>query len=191
MSIDPFPERVTPRKLCNSNGSINSIIPLDKFLRFGEYLHDNQGQAEVFLRFDRDEAGHCFIDGTVKADVSMICQRCLKATPVALESAFEIKVADSDGEAGRLAQGGADQLGKLETVICDDGEIDLLSLVEDELILSLPIVASHEDENCSKMLNTLHDESGEFQRTQKGSIKGLEELEALRQELKQNSDKTD
>jgi uncharacterized protein len=31
----------------------------------------------------------------------------------------------------------------------DHGEVDLLQLIEDELILSLPIVALHAEENCS------------------------------------------
>lgn len=181
-----------PRKLCNRNASINSTLPLEKLQRLSEYLHDNQGQVEVSLSFDRDDAGFCYISGKVKADVNMQCQRCLKATAVDLESQVTVKVADSDEDVEQITQSSSDPLEKLEVILCDEGELDLLSLIEDELIMTLPIVASHESEECSDELNTLHDKVRQEQKSDdhslgsKTSIKGLEALEKLKQALKDN-----
>ncbi|MFT5321165.1 MAG: hypothetical protein ACI934_001313 [Pseudohongiellaceae bacterium] len=197
MSIEPFPERVLPRKLCNRNASINSTLPLGKLLRLSEYLYDDQGQVEVSLSFDRDEAGFCSISGSVKADVNMACQRCLEATAINLLSEIAVKVADSDSDAEKISESSSDPLEKLEVILCDEGELDLLSLIEDELILSLPIVASHGNEDCSKDLNIIHDQAREEQKStdsslgNQSSIKGLEALEKLKQELKKNTEQND
>lgn len=177
-----------PRKMCNRNGSINSSIPLGKLLRLREYLHDDHGQAQVCLSFDRDESGYCRIQGTVKAVVNMLCQRCLENTAVTLASDLALRVADNDAEAELIAQASTDPLERLEIVVCEDGgELDLLSVVEDELIMSLPIVASHPDDHCSKVLNTLQREDGK-QPARLGNIKGLDALEKLRAKLQQGKD---
>ncbi|MBT5484211.1 MAG: hypothetical protein HOH14_12610 [Gammaproteobacteria bacterium] len=197
MSIDPFPERVLSRKLCNRNASINSTLPLGKLLRLSEYLYDDKGQVEVSLSFDRDEAGFCIISGSVKADVTMACQRCLEATAISLLSEIAVKVADSDSDAEKISESSSDPLDKLEVILCEEGELDLLSLVEDELILSLPIVASHDNEDCSKDLNILHDQARDEQESTDSSlgnqstIKGLEALEKLKQELKKNTEQNE
>lgn len=190
MSTDPFPVRVMPRKLCNRNGSINSTLPVAKLLRLSEFLHDNNGHAEVSLSFDKDDAGHCLITGSLKADVNMVCQRCLEATEVKLASDFAIKVAESDKEARDMAQSSANSLEQLEVVRSEEGELDLLSLVEDELIMSLPIVASHADKDCSDTLKSLQQQAKQVGESQtSGSIQGLEALAELKQALKEQNDK--
>lgn len=189
MPTDPFPARVTPRKLCNRNGSINSTISLGKLLRLSEYLDDNHGQAEVCLSFDRDETGYCVITGTLKADVSMPCQRCLEPTPVSLDSDLALKVAEDEDEARRIAENSDDPHGKLEIVTCEDGQLDLLAVVEDELIMSLPTVAVHDDEHCNETLNALHSRARRQEESGRGNVKGLEALEALKQAIRQEQDK--
>jgi len=188
MSIDPFPARVAARKLCDGNGTINSSIPLGKLLRLSEYLDDQSGQAEVCLSFDRDASGCCCLTGTVSASVNMVCQRCLDVTKVELASALDIKIAGTEKEAQRIAESSADPLEKLEVVVCDDGEFDLLSIVEDELIMSLPIVAVHDNEQCNAALNSLQNSAENPEPDRQGNIKGLDVLEKLRQELQQESE---
>lgn len=188
MSIDPFPERVVPRKWCDRNGTINSSIPLGKLLRLSEYLDDDHGQVEVRLDFDRDAGGICCLTGNINARVNMQCQRCLETTTVDLASELAIKVAGSDREAGKIADYVADPLDKLEIVVCEDGELDLLSVIEDELIMSLPIVAAHDNDQCNKRLGKLNREAKDLDihsKSTQSNIMGLDVLEQLKQELKQ------
>lgn len=191
MSNDPFPERVVARKLCQMNGAINSTLSLDKLPRLGEYLHDKHGQVEVRLSFDRDEGGADVIIGSVNAVVNLQCQRCLEPTPVKVHSDIIMRVANDEDDAAKLtrmlAETAVDRLQKLDIVVCDEGELDLIALVEDELILSLPIVASHNNEQCNDRLNKLREQAGKIENT---NIKGLDVLEKLKQELadKQNND---
>ena len=191
MSNDPFPERVTPRKLCIRNGSINSTIPLGKFPRLSEYLDDDQGQAQVSLSFARDDSGHCVITGSVKAGMNVPCQRCLKAIRVGVESDLALKVAEDEAEAEQIASETADPQGKLEIVFCEHGQLDLLSMIEDELIMGLPIVAVHDDDQCNDLLNALKAKADQDVATGQGKVGGLDALEQLRQALQEKQQEKD
>ena len=187
MSPTPFPERVIPRKMCQGNGTVNSTIPLAKFLRLSEYLHDLHGRAEVSLGFDRDAAGNCILRGTVKAELNMLCQRCLDPVPVTVKSEVLLRIAEDEAGERAIAESLTDPGEKMEIVVCREGYLDLLSLVEDELIMSLPIVAAHDNEHCNDKLNTLQQQAGSI-KAEQGAIKGMESLEKLRQDLKRENE---
>ena len=118
----------------------------------------------------------------------MQCQRCLGAVAIIVESNLDIRVADSEAEAAQMADNAADPLDKLEIVVCEDGELDLQSVVEDELIMSLPIVASHDSAQCNEALNAMQQEAGLCKGGGKGNIKGMEVLEKLKLELQSEQD---
>ena len=41
-------------------------------------------------------------------------------------------------------------VGGIETIFSEDGCIDIYSVIEDELILAIPLVALHEDTDCNR-----------------------------------------
>lgn len=71
--------------------------------------------------------------------VTLQCQRCLQplAQPLAVDRVF--RFVDDEEEAARLDEESED-----EDVLCTPGSLDLPALIEDELILALPIVPRHE-----------------------------------------------
>lgn len=72
------------------------------------------------------------------AQVPMVCQRCLKPVLLPLEVAQDFRfVAD---EATALAE----DEDALEDLLVLSRDLDLLALVEDELLMALPIVPMHE-----------------------------------------------
>ncbi len=77
---------------------------------------------------------------TVNADVVMTCQRCLGPMPRRLESESRLVFA---------AEGSPEIPDDHEAVGGDPRQQDLATLVEDELLLSLPLIAQHEKgESC-------------------------------------------
>lgn len=85
---------------------------------------------------------------TIEATVPVQCQRCLDVMTVNLSLAFDYVVSASIPE--ELEEN--DDIDWLEA----SQIMDLSALIEDELLLALPIAPTHEA-NCSKMSN----ESGE------------------------------
>ncbi|GAA0851896.1 23S rRNA accumulation protein YceD [Aliiglaciecola litoralis] len=100
---------------------------------------------DVEVKFDKDAQGLNFFQGTLSATVELICQRCNGqfVHPIHVEFCYS-PVKDLNSES-------VSELPEVyEPVeVNDHGEINQLQLFEDELILSLPIVALHAEKDCS------------------------------------------
>jgi uncharacterized protein len=105
------------------------------------------GEAEVELAFASDPHGRCAITGGIAAEVRLLCQRCLEPYPlqVAVDVALVV-VSPTDGEP-ELAAG--------FEPLAESGRVALRDLVEDEIILALPLVARHPERDCNRALGTL------------------------------------
>lgn len=72
----------------------------------------------------------------------MQCQRCMDEVEIAIDSTFTLGVVDSEAFAEKLPE-------KYEPLLIEEDEkLFLQDLIEDELILALPIVAMHPDQEC-------------------------------------------
>ena len=108
-----------------------------------EFVH-----PETMLQFrvcgEQDARGRSRLRCTVKGDVEVECQRCLKPVGVTVNGDRLLYLAASEADADRLetALAGED----IEVIVAGQS-LDLAGVVEDEVLLSLPIVPMHAD--CS------------------------------------------
>lgn len=79
-----------------------------------------------------------WIDIAGRAEVRLQCQRCLQPMSLVLEVDRPIRFVDGEDEAARLDEEGE------EDVLALTHRLDLRALLEDELILSLPLVPRHD-----------------------------------------------
>jgi uncharacterized protein len=117
--------------------------PQDELLRLKqstlpESRADVAWVAQGESREARGGAAENWLHLTAETTVILQCQRCLSAmtAPLAIESSFQF-VAGEDAAAALDADSEHD-------VLALTRELDLLTLVEDELLLALPIVPRHE-----------------------------------------------
>src|SRR5690606_15172890 len=148
MSPDRFPERIDPQRIFANNDSISSEIPLGNFKRLQVYLSDEAGTVHARLTFGFDDSGRRRIHGTLSSQVCVRCERCLENMLLDIHADLDVLVVSSEAEARALPAG-------TESVVADEEGLDLQAIVEDELILSLPIVAYHENAQCNEDLNRL------------------------------------
>lgn len=78
---------------------------------------------------------------SIKAELPVICQRCLDQMTIRLDLAFDYLISDATID----ALDDNDEVDWLEA----DNEMNLQELIEDELLLAMPMAPVHE-ENCSK-----------------------------------------
>ncbi len=114
---------------------------MDRLLRFQEYLANSNGSVQVELGFHTNEGNQQLIIGNLLAKVQVICQRCLE--PVAIELKDDIRLVLLRDEADAKALNS-----DLDPWICLDHKLDIASLVEEQLLLSLPIVSYHQAGDC-------------------------------------------
>ena len=128
------------------NGCFEGEIALSELQRLGELLRlDDVGVAgrsiAVNFEFLRSEFDVPMLAGRLQTSLELECQRCLKPLELPLDVNFRLLIDASDELLSHSSE---------DTVYSDDGYIDIVEVVEDELILALPLVAMHEDTACNE-----------------------------------------
>ena len=75
--------------------------------------------------------------GTIAGEVTLACGRCLERMPFTLRSTLDLVVVAGDEEARRLDA--AD-----EPLLVEDGQLHLPEVIEDEVLLAVPLALRHE-----------------------------------------------
>jgi len=96
-------------------------------------LASPEGEARYALEFGRDSLGIAYLALRVEAALPLVCQRTLEtfAYRVALDQ--RLGLIASESEEAALPEG-------YEPLLIPDGQLDLADVIEDELILALPVV---------------------------------------------------
>lgn len=139
MLNDPLPQKIDPRKLAERDVTLSGEIPLPKFLRLAESLCSTEGYIVVDIHFTMDEQRLRIVTGHVQGKVQMICQRCLHPVDFNVNASINLALVYSDEQAKKLPD-------DYDPLFVEE-DIALVDVIEDELILSLPLVPTHED--CS------------------------------------------
>lgn len=154
---EAMPDRINAARLAGKCARFTGSIPLDRMPRLAQCLADTGGQAEVEAAFASDAAGRAIVSGRARAAVNLVCQRCLEPTAWTLDAQFVLALVENETEAAALPA-------EYEPLLWPDGTGTLAQLVEDELLLVLPVVARHADAAaCGPAAAALHQE-GEARR---------------------------
>lgn len=116
-------------------------MALDLFARLAEEVGAQSGDVRVTLDFAIDAQGRREIRGHLEAELQLPCRRCLSPLAQPVESEFLLGMVTSDALAAELPS-------THEPVLVEDEQLNLLTVVEDELILSLPQVVYHDEVDC-------------------------------------------
>lgn len=144
------PERFAPHKFASQNAAFSGVWPLAHFDRLLPSLTSSDGDVKCEMRGELDSMRRPLLLAHVQADLQLQCQTCLQSMVHHIDQEFTLCVVKDDDEADELSE-------EVDPLILEDatGEIALREVFEDELILSLPVVANHEPGDCSVAVETL------------------------------------
>ena len=152
--FEPLPERLDLLRDAAQGRAFRGKVPLSRMERLVEASVSAEGDAEVELTLDRDEAGRLFMRGWARASVAMTCQRCLESVDIPLAAEFNLGLVRGEQEAERLPE-------SYEPLRVGRDPIDVAPLIEDELLLALPVVARHEACSMGYTPEPVEEEPGE------------------------------
>ena len=142
MTAGSLPATLDALRFARQGRLVSGQVALADLDRLGGLLVERSGHAGVELEFSRDRGGRVIVSGAVTATVTLVCQRCLEHMSLDLAPQVRAAVIATEGEAGALPD-------DLDPLVCPEGEVRLFELVQDELILALPVIARHEnDPHC-------------------------------------------
>ncbi len=134
---------IDPLDFVQNAGTHHGKIPVDALARLHGFLFDKEGELiyQISGQFDKHEKPSLHLE--IKGKIHLSCQRCLgrlshtvdlQTFLVLVKTEVELDQADEDDTAD---------------AILATPDMDVVSLIEEEIILSLPISSCHTDSECS------------------------------------------
>jgi len=156
-----LPETLDFMRQVELNRSIEGVYPISKLPRLAEALLSNEGYITAKLEFT-SSVGFASLKGSVSAKLLIECQRCLEPVETELSGRFKFALISSEEEIELLPE-------EFEPYMLEGEEQSVIELIEDELLLCLPMVTIHEDD-CSEYMMKQN-------RTVKAAIEAEKEVE--------------
>ncbi len=122
---------------------IHDIIPVLQFSRLADMLANTAGQLDCKLWGGRDSNNIACIQLQVQGCLNLTCQRCLQAFEheVTIDTRFVLVRDESEMPAPEDESDDEDYLSV-------QAEMPVFELIEDELLLALPIAPKHNEGEC-------------------------------------------
>lgn len=152
MSLKLLPEHIDPLRYAEQGLSLDGRLKIADMQRLSANLADKDAEVAVKLQFGIDEQDITFLNGHLETRLSLQCQRCMEPLVCEIMSDFSLGIVNTLDEANRLSE-------QYEPAIATEGHLALRDLIEDEIILNLPIIPRHEPVEC-KVKFPLVDDSG-------------------------------
>lgn len=183
-SSSSLPRQINPRKFAQQGIAVSGSLPLAALTRANDMLASDEGNIHVDLVFGLDEQKLLVVSGQIDVRVQQICQRCME--PLWISDTYELQLAIVwDEEA-------ATKLPKVyDPWIVGEDPVDVYQIIEDELLLSLPIVSYHEEDCVPQAHFSSGEEVQEEAIKQEKANNPFQVLAALKSELPASADETD
>jgi uncharacterized protein len=90
-----------------------------------------------FAHFD----GRPAVSGELHGAAVLTCQRCMQPVSIEIEDSFQVLIVEAER---------GDEPGGYEPVVANASRFDLRWLAEEQILLALPLVPMHENEDCAE-----------------------------------------
>lgn len=175
MTKDNLPAKIDPFRFAENSLSLQGSLPIKNMDRLSTSLVSMDGEAVISLAFGIDEEGIKYVQGHLESGVKLQCQRCLEPFDCAIISDFALGIVHSDEEAEKLPE-------RYDALIAKDNSLVISDMIEEELIVSLPIVPMHDMANCNVKLPFVSAKGGTDEMEKQNPFQVIEKLRSGRKE---------
>ena len=138
-----FPNYINTRKAFDQEMSFQGRVDESRLSRLAELITSpGKLEVEASLQVFRDDNNFRRITGAVKGLMNVCCQRCLDSLELKIYDDINLVIIESENELTNLDPG-------LEPWIIEGTHLDLSEIIEEQLLLSMPIVSFHAEGKCS------------------------------------------
>ena len=164
-----LPESVDAWRMVSARRSFEGSLPVAMLPRLCSALAGSEGMVSYRLDFGRDALGTDYVEVHAQAPLTLLCQRTLEpfALPVTVDNRLGLIRKERD-EAGLPP--GCEPL-----LVAEDGRLAPADVIEDELLLALPLVPMNPDSHLPDAV-VGGDEEGEDAAPQDNPFAVLREL---------------
>ena len=133
----PWSQPLEVDRLSRGEAEIDFDVPLAELPRLKSRIPGIGGSVRGTARFGQ-QSGFAVVELSLAGTASLQCQRCMQAMELATESTTNVALILAEADAAEVPD-------ELEPVLAREGRISAGELVEEEMLLVLPIVPLHEE----------------------------------------------
>jgi uncharacterized protein len=128
-------------RLAETRAEFDFDIPVAELPGIPSDVAEAGGTVRALVRFERDQ-GFAVAEIEVHGAAQAVCQRCMRPMTLPVHARSRVAVVESDVGADGVPPG-------WDTYLAPDAQLELAALVAEEVLLALPIVALHEQDDCA------------------------------------------
>ncbi|WP_275554822.1 23S rRNA accumulation protein YceD [Mixta sp. Marseille-Q2659] len=137
-----LPLTLDPVRAAQKRLDYEGVYAPEQVERVADSVVSVDSDVQCVMSFAVDNQRLAVLKGTADVSVTLSCQRCNKPFAHQVHVTYCFSPVKDDDQAEALPEA-------YEPIEVNDfGEIDLLAVVEDEIILALPVVPVHDSEHC-------------------------------------------
>ncbi|MBK9160207.1 MAG: DUF177 domain-containing protein [Nitrosomonadales bacterium] len=121
---------------------VDGKVPVAEMPRLRDMLEDSSGDLGYMVQGGMDPQGIPYLDVSITGSCRLRCQRCLEALDHAVS--IDTRLLLRDQESLNALDGEEDTFDS----ILADTHLDVTDMLEEEILLSLPIAPRHEPGDC-------------------------------------------
>jgi DUF177 domain-containing protein len=133
----PWSQPLDVDRLSRGEAEIDFDVPLAELSRLRSRVPGIGGSVRGTARFGR-QSRFAVADLSLAGKALLQCQRCMQTMELAIDSTSHLALIAAEADAAEVPE-------ELEPVLARDGRTSAGELVEEELLLALPIVPLHEE----------------------------------------------
>lgn len=152
-------------------------VPVSEMPRLQDMLTAPEGRVGYVLRGLAGRDGKAMLELALEGNCQLRCQRCLRSLPYTIKTvSLLMPVAGSELEGLRSESGELDEEDVVDRIPAE-AQMDVLSLIEDEILLGLPSSPRHEFGACEAEVENVSpaEQDGEQKRNPFAVLRGLKE----------------
>lgn len=134
---------IYPARVARERSQVTGVLAVAQLSRLADLLFDREGVVSYIVQGDTSAKGEPVLRIHLTVDLTVSCQRCLERLPLHLDIKRDLVLV--------AAAAGLDPLEDEDDdtdAIPSAGSLDLHDLLEQELVLSVPMAPRHPENAC-------------------------------------------
>jgi len=132
-------------QFARSHGEVHCSVAISELKRLAQTVSGAEGEFRVWLQgFENPDARPC-LRLRVSGKVEVVCQRCLEPLTLEIATDRSFLLAEREQDLTELSEEADD----IESLLADS-KLDALALVEDEILLQIPMAPMHDEGSCTR-----------------------------------------
>ncbi len=139
MSSVQLPNEINPIALAHETKKLEGLIAVQSLKRLTHVAGKQHGEVYVVVDFGKDANGLNYFSARINTQLSLVCQRCLDSMEQKVTTQFKLYTVTNQMQFKLIPN-------DVDALFIGDEPFLLHDIIEDELIVSLPMFAKHQNE---------------------------------------------